>query len=118
MCRRDAVRQVSDFFEKSGGSVAFPNSHRVKITQTFDQPIVIHSIAWRRSDSDSPYRNKFGEPRFVVFEFAFLAPNLSMYNTHTGAKQICERLERIEAMGVLPIRGTISLRDDGSYGIE
>ncbi len=113
--------KISDFFERSGGSVAFPNSQRVRVTQTFDRPILIRKIAWRRSDSDTPYRNKFGEPRFVVFEFTFVEParnRIHRYNTHTGAKQICERLERIEALGVLPIAGTIHLRDDGSYGIE
>ncbi len=120
MCKPKEHR-ISDFFGESGGSVAFPNSQRVRVTQTFDRAIVIHKIAWRRSDSDTPYRNKFGEPRFVVFEFTIagsIGDSLYRYNTHTGAKQICERLERIQAENALPVRGTISIRDDGSYGIE
>ena len=115
------INRVSDFFDGPGSSVAFPGSDRVRVTEIFGQEIRIHEIAWRRSDSETPYRNKFGEPRFVVFEFSLSQPYALRhvrYNTHTGAKQVCERLERIQGAGKLPVIGTINLRDDGSYGIS
>ncbi len=108
--------RVSDYFPENSGSQVFDSARVEDIKTLFDKEITIREVRFLPSGRkiDNPWVNMFGEAKFVVFEFFYKG---CTYNTHTGAKEICSKLQELKNLQAFPVTGKVVLRDNGSYGL-